>query len=405
MNGALKKIITAVVSLFLLAYVGYQAYLALYLPFSTEKASLQTVEDDIPANVFVVSEEKVISAGYNGILDYKVQDGETIAKNGVVAEVYPNAQQAENEREVLALTNKIRQLEVNNVNAGTAAVDIDMLNSELKNKFSELAGEAKGPDVSGIGSTEAEFLNLLNQKEIATGTTVNFNAKLAQLQAKKASLQLTLSGNVQKIISPVSGYFVSKTDGLENRFSFADVASITTAQVNSLLAAKPPESAGSAIGKVISSYQWYPVCVLSAGNAGRLSIGSKVSLAIPYSQEGDVSATVTAINRDSGGNCAVVFQCGVMSDSLSLFRSGKIQIVLGKYSGIKVDDQNIYMNSGVKGVYILEGNTAEFKKLDVVYSGDGYVVSQITTSDSDELQLYDEIIVGGKNLYDGKVVK
>ena len=60
------------------------------------------------------------------------------------------------------------------------------------------------------------------------------------------------------------------------------------------------------------------------------------------------------------------------------------------------------MKDGQTGVYINSGRVVRFRKIDIVYSTDDYVISKMSDEDG-FLQLYDEVIIEGKDeLYDGK---
>ena len=66
--------------------------------------------------------------------------------------------------------------------------------------------------------------------------------------------------------------------------------------------------------------------------------------------------------------------------------------------------------SNLQKVYILYGNSIKFVEIVPLYSSNNYVIcdpdpdtSELMTSET--LTLYDEVVVGGKDLYDGKMVK
>ena len=57
------------------------------------------------------------------------------------------------------------------------------------------------------------------------------------------------------------------------------------------------------------------------------------------------------------------------------------------------------------GVFVLEGSTAAWKTIHILHdNGESYVV-ELDKSSTDHLWPGDEIIVGARNLYDGKVVR
>ena len=59
---------------------------------------------------------------------------------------------------------------------------------------------------------------------------------------------------------------------------------------------------------------------------------------------------------------------------------------------MRVPREAIRFVNDVKGVYVIVGERTEFKKLDVIYEGDDYVLSA-NISDDDFLNLYDRIIL------------
>ena len=60
---------------------------------------------------------------------------------------------------------------------------------------------------------------------------------------------------------------------------------------------------------------------------------------------------------------------------------------------------------GITGVYVISGVSARFKPIDIVYNDGGFVVAKTDNTNSSALTLYEELIVSGGDLYDGKVVK
>jgi hypothetical protein len=403
-KNILKGFATVFLSLLLIAFVGYQIFHAIYNPISTQNVMLQTVEDKIAVKGFVINNEQVIQGNGKGIIDYALNDGDKVSKNGVIANVYPNSDQADNELKIRELDNKIKQLQMYGATGDSSTVDIDMLDAQISQKFLGLSTLAKSSYVEGIDSTMADFLNLLNQKQIATGKTSNFDAKLSQLQASRQSLVAKQSTNVSAITSPVSGYFVSQVDGYEGMFDYKNVLNITASQVDSLLTAKP-KIPKDAIGKVISSYEWYIVSSISTADARKISVSSNVQVELPFSDMNYIPAAVMAVNKDSGGNFSVILKCEYMSGDLAQMRICNVQIISKSYTGIKIDYNEVHIINGVKGAYVLMGNTAKFKKLNVIYSGDSFMISKLNTSDDDSLQVYDEVIMGSDNLYDGKIIR
>ena len=116
-----------------------------------------------------------------------------------------------------------------------------------------------------------------------------------------------------------------------------------------------------------------------------------------------------------------------MNEALADIRQEPIEIGLGTYKGLRVSKKAIhddyiekisYDNNGnqsvekkkVQGVYVLYGSEVQFKEISIIYSGNDYVLCD-ESPDSDILfngetvSMYDQIILEGDDLYDGKVIE
>ena len=85
------------------------------------------------------------------------------------------------------------------------------------------------------------------------------------------------------------------------------------------------------------------------------------------------------------------------------YRTEEIEIRLKSYKGLRVPKEAVREVDGVTGVYTLVSQKIEFRPIEVLYTGDTYVVAKYDSGDDDGLRLYDQVITEGKDLYDGKV--
>lgn len=403
MNTVVKRLLTALLSLLLIIYVGYQGYCALYNPIRTTRASSGTYENLIKANIFALHNETVITSDKSGVIDYVRRDGESVAKGGEVAAIYKTEQDAANQRKIQSLNDQIELYQQMGNSTNASSIDIDVLSSEIKKSFLELSEAADSGEVSNIDTIKSDMLSLLNKKQLATGEVINFNTQIAKLQKQCLALSKKTNSQTGTISAPEAGYFVSSADGFENAYDYANAQSITASDVKKLLSAKASATSDTA-GKIISGYESYMVCVLSANDAYKLNVGGSVQLRFLLSSQPQLTVTVAAINKNSSG-VAVVFKCTTMTSALAVIRKQTVEIVSDSYTGIKVLDSYVHVINGVKGVFVRSGNIAEFKKLEPIYSAAGYTVSAIDTAKPDSLQVYDEIIENGDDLYDGEAIK
>ena len=161
----------------------------------------------------------------------------------------------------------------------------------------------------------------------------------------------------------------------------------------------------AAAGKVVGGYEWYFACVVSDTYYNALAVGNSLSLKMNFVSEDEVPVTVAACNKDNDGNLAVVFRCAYMSEELSDIRTETAQLLLVRHTGLRVPKRAIVINDEMQaGVYIRSGNVAAFRKINQLFSEPADYVICEAMDKSGYLQLYDDIIVSGKGLYDGKVI-
>jgi len=404
MNSVLKRILTALVSLFLIAYVGYQAYLSLYHSVKTERVYSSTVRDAVTAKGFVLHNETIITASLgSGVIDYTRNNGERVSNGGVIANIYATAQDAENQRRLQQITSKISQLKDANAAGNISVLDVNMLDNQINEVFLKLASQTALSSLDDFYNMQSKLLSLLNKKQIATGTVKNFDDEIAALSLQNSELSHKTGGSIKTLTSPVSGYFVSSVDGYEGLYDTSKILSISTADITRLENTKPAPASG-AVGKVVSEYEWYITCILSEEDARKINIGSSLNARFLLSSENEVPVTVSAINKSSDGY-AVLLKCEYMTNKLAVMRMQTVQLIANEFTGIRVDNSYIHIQGNQKGVYVQDGNIATFKNIMPVYSSNGYTISAIDPTDSTRLQVYDELIVNGDKLYDGKIIK
>lgn len=401
MSGFLKKLITILLSLLLLAYIGYRAYLAFYHPLRTVKVQSGVVQDIVPVSAVMLHDDSVITGSADGgVIDYTRSDGERVPKDGVVANVYASSQDAEKAAKLQNLNAKISKLQQEQNSQDVSAGDLAMLDNEINSGVISLSQASSSSGLETLGDASDKLLDLFNRKQVATGAVKNYSAEITSLGAQVSALGSVNA--LRSITSPAAGCFVSSVDGFEGVYDTSKIDSISASDVAKLLALKPTVKSGS-IGKIVSNYKWYIVCTVSNNDSFKFTKGAQMSVQFPMSSQGEVPVTVKAVNNGSSG-CAVALECGYMTGKLAVMRRQQVEIVTDEVSGIKLDNDSINIVNGVKGVFILKGNTVVFRRIEPVYSGNGFTVSAVDASDSKRLQVYDSVIIGGDDLYDGKIV-
>ena len=390
-----KTIGVALVAVLLVAYISVQAVNAL-TAYKTEMAVMHSAYDSIECNGFIIRNESVLSGGENGILRYVLKDGERVSKNGVVAEIYSTEEAAKEEYD--ELTERINRMEESERQAKGGSINLETINTQSRSSLLDMLSAFDNGDMDSVYDISEEYLDLINRRQILTGDLDGYGTLISELKSQRDAAAAKMQTSSSSIRSANSGYFIKSIDGYENSISVEELANITPDMLNSVTAT----DMGDAIGKVVGDYDWYIATEIDNTAAMSLAVGQTYSIDFNVSTAEKVPATVKYMNRFDN-TTVVVFSCSYMNSTLAHLRSCQIEVILKEYNGLIVNTDAVRIADDVKGVYVDNGYMIKFKPIEVIYTGDGYMLCKVS-EDKSGLVLYDEVIIGGRNLYDGKIV-
>ena len=90
----LKRIVTIIIVVLLLVFIGYQIWRANHSSVVTETATYASISDTIQAEGVIIRNETLVQQNTAGVITYNVSDGTKIAKDGLIATVYDTAEDA-----------------------------------------------------------------------------------------------------------------------------------------------------------------------------------------------------------------------------------------------------------------------------------------------------------------------
>lgn len=387
-----------------LLYLGFQAYRSISSSVDTEMTVVHSVYDSIEVDGLIYRSETLVSAVENGQPYFTVENGTRVAKGGNIAAVYKDSDSGRIQQEIEEIEQQIAAFKSISADAGANRLVLDSINEQTKNNLYRLIYNTDSGSFENVSSIHFDLLSLLSKKQLVTGKSTDFSNKISELESKKAELERQYKSPISTITAPVAGYFVDQTDGFETKLKTSELEKLTVDKLNSYLNSEP-DSVDTACGKIVSGYEWYLACVLPDRYYNVLGEGKSLSLRMSFVLDEAIPATVYACNKDNNGNLAVVFKCDYMSAELSAIRKEPVEIQLVEYTGLKVPKRAIVIDEDQQaGVYVQSGNVVVFRKIEQIFSepADYVICKQMT--ESGYLRLYDDIIVGGKDLYDGKIV-
>ncbi len=389
MKSLTVKIITGLLSVFILTTIGNQIYYRLHDRHDTEEAVLVTINEDIPFKGVIIRDETVITYDGEGVLDYAYPDGSKISVGNTVAEVYPSDDAIVTNNKIAALEEQIEQLKTSQDPGLTQSAQPETIKQNLDKEYKTLLANIVSQDYKAVSRSKRSMSQALNIYGIATGTEENYDGTLKKLTDEKNALAQNASKATGRITASSTGYFVSYADGYEEKLSKKNIAYLTEKDVKNAIK-KKREPAKNAIGKMFTDYSCYIAGVIEADP--RINDGAVLQMTTNSSKNIYDVKVVSAKTTGEDNEMLVVFSCDRLDETLVESRVKSFKLIFDEYQGIKVPRDAIRFKGLDKGVYVILGKDITFKKIDVIYEGDDFVLSK-NTAKEDYLLLYDQILL------------
>ena len=400
-----KKLLHALgllaLALFLL-YVAVQFVLIFHRSYKTETAIRYTLAESL--NLTGVVAFDAVDVPGSGNLGYLVQDGERVTNGTVVAECYTDDTQGLQRERLDRLERSITLLTKSQNSAGS---ELSVLTNQTKQALYNLLDKLDTAQYSGITDAEDAFLLAQNRMQVNTGQTEGFTQTIQVLQTEYDGIKAQLD-TLQTITAATNGYFSSVSASPTIVTDAAQLDAATPAELNELLQnGFPAADATNCAGQIATGFSWkfYAVCDLAT--ADRLDGISSVKISVPGKQNTPLSATVQELTRDEDtGLAKLVVSCQTVNAEILSFGVETAQIDLKTYEGIRIDKAALHIVDGQRGVYVKYGNLQRFLRITTLYENDSYILipDNGKQGTDNEVRLYDEIIVQGTNLQDGKLL-
>lgn len=425
-----KRIIIGLLSVCIVAYVVFLFVSANFTnSVETEEAVSSTVSDVIHAKAFIVREESYINNDENGVLSYNVEDGDNVSKYQSIADIYRNETDAVSRNRIKNINKKIRSLKSLSQSYYKDSIGFDTINTQINNNIFSIAENVNNGKLIDANSSCEDLLLSICERQITTGSVRNFSAKINELRKEREKIKNNCHSKIGTLSSDKAGYFVSTCDGYEKSLNYRKMKDLNINKFNNI---KKKKYSSNAVGKVVTNPVWYLACKISADDAVILSKlqneGIQLFVSMPAIMTENIPSSIYSINQKSKKDDGIlVLSCDYMDKNIANARYENSDITTVSYTGLKVSKRAIHEDfvkktvkdkngkkvakrKKVQGVYVLHGSELIFKEISIVYSSSDYVLCDTEPEEgilfSDEtLQLYDQVVIKGDNLYDGKVIE
>lgn len=397
-----KRTLAYLAGLVILIFLGYQLFTAFYSTIQTESAVNFDYTDGIKTTGYIIRNESLVHSDHSGTLHFAVSDGAKVAKDGVIANVYASDAASAAATRATEIEQQLAQIDEIEGYNNLAAVDLSVLNAKITAYLDRYIYGASDGNYTDLSDSISGLLTAMTRKKVVTGEQSDFSLLKASLNSELASLRATVGTPKGSVIADRAGYFVSTVDGYETSLSTDDLSVYKPEYFKNL---SPADTDDSVVGKIVYDYEWYIAAPVSLNDSMFYKIGDVVTLKTSLLSNPRITAAVERINlSDSGSDAVILFSCNEMSSELASMRSGAMTIIRQEYNGLKISTDALRVIDGATGVYVISGIEAKFVTAEILYSNDEYAICELNSRDNGKLRLYDEVILKGKNLYDGKII-
>ena len=363
-----------------------------------ETAVTSEYEDMIEGQGLIIRSETPYDISQN-LYSY-VDDSARVANHEKIAALYSD----KSDRGLLDSLNLLDK-QINQLDVQDTSIDKDdkvAVETEIKKDAQKLSQLIYEKDVSSMASIKSEMLSL--SKTDASSQKKELT-QLSSLKAQRDKIANQISNSYTPVYSPKSGVFVPSTDGFESEITPNIIEALTPSSLKKYLEQTKKITKNVHQYKIDDDFTWYVAVSVSASEASDLKVGSTVNLRFPNLSMDTVECTIEKISEAESGR--VVVTCSSMGDVGGLYhvRQTAVQLIKNTYTGFIVDKSAIHIDDGKTGVFIDSGGIAKFKEANILINEQDVAIIKQDSTNKDALTLYDSVIVEGKNMYDGKLLK
>ncbi|MFI3169531.1 MAG: HlyD family efflux transporter periplasmic adaptor subunit [Faecalibacterium sp.] len=427
------KVLSRAFFVFLFAVVVYlflQITIITNPSYTYETVIEYSYTDSITAKGYVLFEETFVEG--SGNIGYLVEEGDRVSKGQTVAEYYTSDSERTLRLQLEETNAEIALLENSENTAG------NLVNNLVTQRNTAVYALLEQLDKGNYDTQDGEssFLLAQNKLQITTGDATDFSQRIDLLTEQSQTFTQALETLVE-ITAPTNGYFVSKDAAQFLSYTMDDLLAMSIADFADSVGINQQVNTDNIVGKVVSNYTWYFVGVCSIEESSRFTEGSTLTLSFPDKTDTLFPATVVSVEQDQASDLMrVTLVCEYIgADALALGQE-TAEIIFKTYEGLRVPLAAVRMQAEevlqpveeevgegadteeatlvepvvigeeyIKGVYVAYNGLAKFRKIEILYQTDEYILVPFTDeSDISEVRLYDQVIISGVDLSDGKLL-
>ena len=276
--------------------------------------------------------------------------------------------------------------------------DTSSIRASLFQSYAAFLKEIAGGDYSGAEISGENMLGSINDYNVAIGKENAARESLAQVKKQKqAYVESLSSGRYSSLVASESCFVYMDFDGYENAFDYSGVMQLTPDEILGTIRNASSNAPKNAVGRIIVNSEWFYAVPINSALINYFEEGGAYDLTFADDGEHTVKMTAEKIYapEDGLGNGFIIFSSRDILIGANLSRYTSVKMSVGSTSGYRVPEDAVseidYDGDGsfdYVGVYVLSGNRVEFRRIEIIGQGAGYVI--VKTQEKYESDLENE---------------
>ncbi len=396
-----------VIVFFTLLYLILQYILIYNAEITSIYAMEGFINDSYTTPGIILRKETVLNSNSLENIDFLVEDGQRVSNTTIIATAYESKSDLI-QIEALEYAQTLKDnLNYINENPIPAPSELQAAYNELYNNLVYISSTNNDGSYFNINEELLEISTNINKIYMATNQITDFSNATATLDSQINSYTNSITPPTQHLTINYSGYFFKTVDGYENIATVDNFLDFTYTQGMEIISIVNEESVPSQnYGKIVEDYRWHTACYVPYDVYQKLSQGQSIDVAISdaNNEKQYLTGEIETIQEKEDYTYLVIIEFDIIENISSSMRIVDIELIFESYQGIKIPRQAMRIYEDELGVYVNYSQIANFKKIAPIYEDDEYIILPIDKDSENQVSVYDEIIINGRDLYDGKYI-
>lgn len=352
----------------------------------------------ISRKCIIVRDEYLLKSDINGTLNLLVDEGTRVSKSQEVASIYNNVDSDIDEK-ISTLNEEIDKIKSGEINISKD--DINDFNENIELIVDKIQNDLLEEDYSNIKEYKETLSNYVNDKNKLLKNGID-SAKLYAKEDERKILENQKNSNVFTCLSSIAGIVSYKYDGNEEKYTFANLDTITKSDIEKevdkykeISSNSKDIKSGDVIARVINNYDTYVATYIDENEVSYFEENQSIVLC---NNDEEIDAKVYKINKEND-NYIAIFKINNQNVGIYDTRVQEFDIIYKQIEGLKIPKSAIKTVDDKEGVYVVseEDKTPNFIELKgIAYEDDDYKYINYYQNKIDgvsTVDLYDKIIL------------